>query len=164
MIKVLVVDDSALVRKVLTTELSRHDDIEVVGSAVDPYSARDKIVRLHPDCVQIGFHGNRPSLGLRISNSRTNAIATAVPRTAGRGPRPGPSAPVAGRPGRCGPASPGRWRPRGPLSNPLNSSRLQPRYLAVVFSRSVTLGLSGARKEETGRSAERSHDSTQKWR
>lgn len=53
MIKVLVVDDSALVRKVLTTELSRHDDIEVVGSAVDPYSARDKIVRLNPDVVTL---------------------------------------------------------------------------------------------------------------
>ena len=53
MIKVLIVDDSALVRKVLTTELSRYDDIEVVGSAVDPYSARDKIVRLCPDVVTL---------------------------------------------------------------------------------------------------------------
>lgn len=53
MIKVLVVDDSALVRKVLTTELSRHEDIEVVGSAVDPYSARDKIVHLNPDVVTL---------------------------------------------------------------------------------------------------------------
>lgn len=53
MIKVLIVDDSALVRKVLTTELSRYDDIEVVGSAVDPYSARDKIVRLSPDVITL---------------------------------------------------------------------------------------------------------------
>lgn len=53
MIKVLVVDDSALVRKVLANELSRHDDIEVVGTAVDPYSARDKIVRLNPDVVTL---------------------------------------------------------------------------------------------------------------
>lgn len=53
MIKVLIVDDSALVRKVLTTQLSRHDDIEVVGSAVDPYSARDKIVRLAPDVITL---------------------------------------------------------------------------------------------------------------
>jgi len=53
MIKVLVVDDSALVRKVLTTELSRYEDIEVVGSAVDPYSARDKIVRLKPDVITL---------------------------------------------------------------------------------------------------------------
>jgi len=47
-IKVLVVDDSALVRKLLTEELSRYSDIEVVGGAIDPYVARDKIVRLSP--------------------------------------------------------------------------------------------------------------------
>lgn len=53
MIRVLIVDDSALVRKVLTTELSKCQDIEVVGSAVDPYVARDKIVRLRPDVVTL---------------------------------------------------------------------------------------------------------------
>ena len=39
-------DDSAIVRKVLTEELSQVPGIEVVGSAVDPYAARDKIVEL----------------------------------------------------------------------------------------------------------------------
>jgi len=53
LIKVLVVDDSALVRKVLTEELSRHKDIEVVGGAIDPYVARDKIVRLKPDVITL---------------------------------------------------------------------------------------------------------------
>ncbi len=53
MIRVLIVDDSALVRKVLTIELSKYPDIEVVGSALDPYVARDKIVRLHPDVVTL---------------------------------------------------------------------------------------------------------------
>ncbi|HON59311.1 MAG TPA: chemotaxis response regulator protein-glutamate methylesterase [Smithella sp.] len=53
MIRVLVVDDSALVRKVLTEELSRHRDIEVVGSAIDPYVARDKIVRLKPHVITL---------------------------------------------------------------------------------------------------------------
>lgn len=53
MIKVLVVDDSALVRKLLTEELSRHSDIEVVGGAIDPYVARDKIVRLKPDVITL---------------------------------------------------------------------------------------------------------------
>lgn len=53
MIRVLIVDDSAVVRKVLTEELSKHDDIEVVGSAVDPYVARDKIVKLRPDVVTL---------------------------------------------------------------------------------------------------------------
>jgi two-component system chemotaxis response regulator CheB len=53
LIKVLVVDDSALVRKVLTEELSRYSDIEVVGGAIDPYVARDKIVRLKPDVITL---------------------------------------------------------------------------------------------------------------
>ena len=53
MIKVLVVDDSALVRKVLTNELSKQDDIEVVGTAMDPYVARDKIVKLKPDVLTL---------------------------------------------------------------------------------------------------------------
>ena len=53
MIQVLIVDDSAVVRKVLTDELSKCPDIEVVGSAVDPYVARDKIVRLRPDVITL---------------------------------------------------------------------------------------------------------------
>ncbi len=52
-IKVLVVDDSAIVRKVLTDELSKYRDIEIVGTAVDPYVARDKIVRLQPDVITL---------------------------------------------------------------------------------------------------------------
>ena len=52
-IKVLVVDDSALVRKVFTEELSKERDIDVVGTAPDPYVARDKIVHLKPDVVTL---------------------------------------------------------------------------------------------------------------
>jgi two-component system chemotaxis response regulator CheB len=52
-IRLLIVDDSALVRKFLTIELSKYQDIEVVGSAVDPYVARDKIVRLCPDVITL---------------------------------------------------------------------------------------------------------------
>jgi two-component system chemotaxis response regulator CheB len=53
MIRVLIVDDSALVRKVLTDELSKFEDIEVIGSAVDPYVAREKIARLRPDVITL---------------------------------------------------------------------------------------------------------------
>ncbi len=53
MIRVLVVDDSAIVRKVLTEELDRFPDIEVVGAAVDPYVARDMIVHLKPDVITL---------------------------------------------------------------------------------------------------------------
>jgi two-component system chemotaxis response regulator CheB len=52
-IRVLVVDDSAVVRKVFAEELSREDGIEVVGTAPDPYVARDKIVRLKPDVLTL---------------------------------------------------------------------------------------------------------------
>jgi two-component system chemotaxis response regulator CheB len=52
-IKVLVVDDSAVVRKVFREELSRERDIEVVGTAPDPYVARDKIVSLRPDVITL---------------------------------------------------------------------------------------------------------------
>ncbi len=53
MIKVLIVDDSAVVRKILTEELSRFGDMEIVGTAVDPYVARDKIVSLKPDVITL---------------------------------------------------------------------------------------------------------------
>ena len=53
MIRVLIVDDSAVVRKVLTEELARADGIEVVGSAPDPYVARDLIVSLTPDVLTL---------------------------------------------------------------------------------------------------------------
>lgn len=52
-IKVLVVDDSALVRKVLTQILDSVPDIEVVGAAQDPYVARDKIKTLNPDVLTL---------------------------------------------------------------------------------------------------------------
>ena len=51
MIKVLIVDDSAIVRQVLSKELSRAEDIQIVGTAPDPYVARDKIVQLRPDVL-----------------------------------------------------------------------------------------------------------------
>lgn len=53
MIKVLIVDDSALVRRVLSDELNRHKGIEVVGTAVDPYAAREKILELQPDVITL---------------------------------------------------------------------------------------------------------------
>ena len=53
MIRVLVVDDSALVRRVLSDELGKQGDIEVVGTAIDPYAAREQIVRLRPDVITL---------------------------------------------------------------------------------------------------------------
>lgn len=52
-IRVLVVDDSAIVRKILTDVLSSQADIEVVGTAPDPFVARDKILALDPDVLTL---------------------------------------------------------------------------------------------------------------
>jgi two-component system, chemotaxis family, protein-glutamate methylesterase/glutaminase len=52
-IKVLVVDDSALVRKLLSAMLMRAPDIQVVGTASDPYAAREKIKSLNPDVITL---------------------------------------------------------------------------------------------------------------
>ncbi|MDM8563722.1 response regulator, partial [Candidatus Marithioploca araucensis] len=51
--KVLIVDDSALIRQILTKILSSVNDIEVVGTAADPYIAREKIKRLNPDVLTL---------------------------------------------------------------------------------------------------------------
>jgi two-component system, chemotaxis family, protein-glutamate methylesterase/glutaminase len=52
-IRVLIVDDSAIVRKILSEALAGEPDLEVVGSAPDPYVARDKILSLHPDVLTL---------------------------------------------------------------------------------------------------------------
>lgn len=52
-IRTLIVDDSALVRKRLSDSLSKDPEIEVVGTAVDPYVARDKILALNPDVLTL---------------------------------------------------------------------------------------------------------------
>ncbi len=51
--RVLIVDDSALVRQVLTNILSRHPLLEVVGTAKDPYDARERIKELNPDVLTL---------------------------------------------------------------------------------------------------------------
>ena len=52
-IRVLIVDDSAIVRKILSRQLSQHRGIEVIGTAPDPYIARDKIVAMNPDVLTL---------------------------------------------------------------------------------------------------------------
>lgn len=52
-IRVLIVDDSAIVRKILTEALAAEPDLEVVGTAPDPYIARDKIIALRPDVLTL---------------------------------------------------------------------------------------------------------------
>jgi two-component system, chemotaxis family, protein-glutamate methylesterase/glutaminase len=52
-IRVLVVDDSALVRNILSQGLAQDPGIEVVGAASDPYIARDMIIKHRPDVLTL---------------------------------------------------------------------------------------------------------------
>jgi two-component system, chemotaxis family, protein-glutamate methylesterase/glutaminase len=52
-IRVLIVDDSAIVRKILADALAGQRDLEVVGTAPDPFVARDKILALDPDVITL---------------------------------------------------------------------------------------------------------------
>lgn len=52
-IKVLIVDDSALIRQLLTEILCSDPEIEVVGTASDPLIAREKVLRLNPDVITL---------------------------------------------------------------------------------------------------------------
>jgi two-component system chemotaxis response regulator CheB len=51
--RVLVVDDSALMRQLLTRILNASPELEVVGTAGDPYAAREKIIQLQPDVLTL---------------------------------------------------------------------------------------------------------------
>lgn len=50
-IRVLVVDDSMVFREAISRGISKDPRIEVVGKAIDPYDARDKLLELHPDVM-----------------------------------------------------------------------------------------------------------------
>ena len=52
-IRVLIIDDSMLIRKILTEVLNSSPDIEVVGAAADPLIARDMIKQLNPDVLTL---------------------------------------------------------------------------------------------------------------
>jgi two-component system chemotaxis response regulator CheB len=51
--RVLIVDDSAIVRRILAEAIGAEKDLEVVGTAPDPYIARDKILTLRPDVITL---------------------------------------------------------------------------------------------------------------
>ncbi len=52
-IRVLIIDDSVLIRKILTEILNSSPEIEVVGAAADPLIAREMIKQLHPDVLTL---------------------------------------------------------------------------------------------------------------
>ncbi len=52
-VRVLIVDDSSIVRRALSQELAKQPGIEVIGTAPDPYIARDKIASDRPDVITL---------------------------------------------------------------------------------------------------------------
>ena len=76
-IRVLIVDDSAIVRKMLAEALAAEPDMEVVGTAPDPFVARDKILSLRPDVMTLDIEMPRMD-GLTFLEE-----ADAVPSAAG---------------------------------------------------------------------------------
>ena len=52
-VKVLVIDDSELIRNLLTEILSKDAHLKVVGTAIDPFDAREKIKELNPDVLTL---------------------------------------------------------------------------------------------------------------
>ena len=52
-VRVLIVDDSAVIRQLLTDVLSADPEIEVVGTAADPIIAREQIKALNPDVITL---------------------------------------------------------------------------------------------------------------
>lgn len=60
-IRVLVVDDSLLMREVIAKGLAADGALEVVGTAADPFAARDKIIDLEPDVMTLDVEMPRMS-------------------------------------------------------------------------------------------------------
>ena len=52
-IKVLIVDDSVFFRTSLENVISQNENIRIIGTAGDPYEARDKILQLRPDVLTL---------------------------------------------------------------------------------------------------------------
>lgn len=76
-IRVLVVDDSALMRKVLVKMLDKEEDIEVVGTAMDGVFALEKVEKLRPDVVTLDLEMPRMD-GLTALKSIVRRFETPV--------------------------------------------------------------------------------------
>jgi len=76
-IRVLVVDDSRMIRDVLTDILREQPDIEVVGAAADAYEARDMIRSLEPDVITLDVEMPRMN-GLEFLDKLMRARPTPV--------------------------------------------------------------------------------------
>ena len=71
-IRVLIVDDSALVRSILTKGLAKAPEIEVIGAAADVYIAREIIVNKKPDVITLDVE--MPKIDAPVSCSCNNGV------------------------------------------------------------------------------------------
>ncbi len=76
-ITVLIIDDSSLVRQILQEMLASHEQIEVVGTAMDPYQARDLVKKFRPDVITLDVEMPRMD-GITFLEKLMNAYPTAV--------------------------------------------------------------------------------------
>ena len=86
-IRLLIVDDSALVRRAVADSLAGDPEIEVVGTACDPYEARDKILQLNPDVLTLDIEMPRMDgltfLGLLMKSRPTRVLVMSSLTAAG---------------------------------------------------------------------------------
>ncbi len=76
-IKVLIIDDSIVVRKVLEDIIQSSDEMEVIGTASDPYEAREIIKRARPDVITLDVEMPKMD-GLTFLDKLMRAIPTPV--------------------------------------------------------------------------------------
>src|ERR1035441_10401238 len=133
-IKVLIVDDSAIVRKVLTEAISAEADLEVVGTAPDPYIARDKIMALKPDVITLDIEMPRMD-GLTFLKKLMHYNPLPVIIISSIGQCSWRAAPT--RWANCAAAWPGRSAPPPPrvCANPRHRSRRSPKRQPVQSAR-----------------------------
>ena len=74
-VRVLIVDDSALVRKILSESFAEDPDLEVIGTAADPYQARDILVLEKPDVITLDVEMQRMD-GITFLKRFMNVIPT----------------------------------------------------------------------------------------
>ena len=124
MIRVLVVDDSAVVRRILEDELSRLPDIQVVATAADPFEPRDLIAIHGPDVITPGHRECRDGRAL-VPESGITALPPPCRWWVGELPHPGEPTPRALRA-----LALGRWRWCPSPGPPGSGARWWPQRLA----------------------------------